>query len=269
MIRPFKYLLNIFRPSPLLHGAYDVGNRHKKTIVLLHGIAATSKTWDILINELGPDKYRIIALDLLGFGQSPKPKSMDYTVDDHIKSIHKTLKFLKIKKPFEIIGHSMGATVAAHYYTFFPTQVKHIYLLSPPIYIKDDDSQSIFSRKRTDLYLDAYRFISENKNFTINNSQLLRKFFSIKDGIEVNEDNWNSFRLSLMNTMIKQDTYDEIMNAKIPVNIIYGSLDEFLIPESINKLKEFRHVTIKKLIAVDHIVGKRFAKEVVKEITKT
>ncbi|MCX6728383.1 MAG: alpha/beta hydrolase [Candidatus Saccharibacteria bacterium] len=269
MIRPIKYLLNILRPIPVLHVAYDVGDKHKQTIVLLHGIAATSTTWEILINQLGPDKYRIVALDLLGFGQSPKPKSMDYTVDDHIKSVHKTLENLRIKKPFIIIGHSMGAIVAVHYYTIYPKGIKHMYLLSPPIYIADDDSQTIFSRTRTDLYLDAYKFISEQKKFTINNSQLLRKLLSIKDGIDVNEDNWESFRLSLMNTTVKQDTYDEISKAKIPVSIIYGSIDEFLIPESVDKLAEYRHVTVKKLLAVDHIVGKRFAKEVARLITKT
>ncbi len=268
MIWPIKYILNILRPTPVLHVAYDVGNNHKQTIVLLHGIAATSKTWEILINELGSEKYRIIALDLLGFGQSPNPKTIDYTADDHIKSIHKTLKNLKIKKPFTIVGHSMGAIISAHYYTIYPNEIKHMYLLSPPIYIKDDESQSIFSRTWTDVYLEAYKFISENKKFTINNSQLLRNLLSVKDGIDVNEDNWDSFRLSLINTTVKQDTYNEIINAKIPIRIIFGILDEFLIPESINKLSEFRHVSVKKLLTVDHIVGKRFAKEVVKSITK-
>lgn len=163
----------------------------------------------------------------------------------------------------------MGAIVAAHYYTVYPSGIKHMYLLSPPIYIKNDDTQSIFSRTRTDLYLEAYKFLSEKKKFTINNSQLLRNLLSIKDGIDVNEGNWDSFRLSLMNTIVKQDTYNEITNAKIPVSIIFGSMDEFLISESIDRLSKFRHITIKKLVAINHIVGKRFAKEVVRLITST
>ncbi len=268
MIRPIRYFLNIFRPTPLLYVAYDVGDKHKQTIVLLHGIASTSNTWENIINELKPDKYRVIELDLLGFGQSPKPKSLDYDVKDHIKSVHKTLNKLKVKKPFQIVGHSMGAIIAAHYYTTYPTEIKRMFLLGPPIYVKDDESQSIFTKTRTDLYLDAYKFLSNNKKFTISNSQLIRKLLSIKDGIDVNEENWDSFRLSLMNTTVKQNTYKEIIDAKIPVSIIYGTLDEFLIPESIDKLAEFQHVTVKKLIAVDHIIGKRFAKEVIREITK-
>jgi len=261
MQRFFRYLKNIFIPIPNLYVAFDSGGNKKQTIVLLHGIAATSKTWDLLINELGTNNYRIIALDLLGFGQSPKPSGYKYDANDHIASVHKTLKKLKIRQPFIIVGHSMGAIISSHYYTKYPAEIKEMFLLSPPIYLDDDDSQTIITRKRTDLYLDAYKFISEKKDFTITNSQLIRKLLLVKDGIDVNQDNWEGFRLSLMNTIVKQNTYNEIMETKIPVNIVYGSLDEFLIQESINKLAALNKVKITKLDGVDHIVGKRFAHE--------
>ena len=268
MLSLFKYIKNILSPVPALHVALDIGNKRHKTIVLLHGIAATSKTWDLLINELGTDKYRIIALDLLGFGQSPKPSGYKYDANDHIASVHKTLKKLKIRQPFIIVGHSMGAIISSHYYTKYPAEIKEMFLLSPPIYLSDDDSQTIITRKRTDLYLDAYKFISEKKDFTITNSQLIRKLLLVKDGIDVNQNNWEGFRLSLMNTIVKQETYNEIWNAKIPVYIFYGSLDEFLIQESINKLAILKKVKITKLDGVDHIVGKRFAHELASMIIR-
>lgn len=263
-----KFLNNIFNPAPLLHIAYDIGDKHKQTIVLLHGIAATSKTWDYLIKDLDNDKYRIIALDLLGFGQSPKPSGHKYDADDHVESIYRTIKKLRIRKPFIIVGHSMGAIISAHYYSCYSSEISKMYLLSPPIYLDKDYSLSTISRKRTDLYLDAYKYILENKDFTITNSQLIRKLLLIKDGIDINENNWEGFRLSLMNTIIKQNTYNQIKGTKIPVHIIYGSMDELLIPESINKLDKFKVVKVTKLIAVDHVIGKRFAKEVAAIINK-
>jgi hypothetical protein len=101
----------------------------------------------------------------------------------------------------------------------------------------------------------------------MNNSQLLRKIFNIRDGIEVNEDNWDAFRLSLKNTIINQNTFDDIKNTRVPINIIYGSLDQFLISESINLLSKFDNVKITKIPVVDHSISQRFAKEVVAQIT--
>jgi len=265
MQRLFKYLKNILFPVPALHVAIDIGDKRNKTIVLLHGIAATSKTWDLLVAELGSSKYHIVGLDLLGFGQSPKPTDYDYNVGDHVALVHKTLKKLKIRRPFVIVGHSMGAIISAHYYTKYPSDIKEMFILSPPLYL-DDDSQTIIARKRTDLYLDAYKFLAEKKDFTISNSQLIRKILLVKDGIDVNQDNWDGFRLSLMNTIIKQNTFKELCGVKIPVQIVYGSLDQLLIQESVNKLAVYKNIEISKLSGVDHTIGKRFAVEVARMI---
>jgi pimeloyl-ACP methyl ester carboxylesterase len=267
MFRFLKNFINKLHPARSLYVAFDSGGKNKPTIVLLHGIAATSKTWDSLIKELDMDEYRVIALDLLGFGKSPKPVSCEYTVDDHVASVHKTLLKLKVRnKPYKIVGHSMGAIISARYCIRYPKEVKKLYLLSLPLYVKDSELHTNISRTRTDFYLNAYEFLSQNKGFTINNSQILRKLLRIDDGIEVTEENWNSFRLSLKNTIIKQDTYNDIRNTKVPIQIIYGALDEFLVQRIVDKLAKFDNVKITKLLAINHFVGSRFAKEVAKII---
>lgn len=269
MLKFLKSFLNKLQPVRVLHVAFDSGGRHKPAIVLLHGIAATSKTWDSLIKELDTDKYRVIALDLLGFGESPKPIVCEYDVDDHVASVHKTLKKLRVRKPYKLVGHSMGAIISARYCRLYPREIKDVYLLSLPLYLKDSELHTNILRTRTDIYLNAYDFLSKNKEFTINNSQILRKLLHISDGIDVNEGNWNSFRLSLRNTIIEQNTYDDIKNIKLPVHIIYGALDEFLVQGVVNKLTEFNNIEITKLQAINHMIGSRFAKEVVKKISKS
>lgn len=261
-----KRIIDRLRPIQPLHVAFDSGDKYKPTIVLLHGIAATSSTWDLLIKELDTKIYRVVALDLLGFGLSPKPKNCKYTVDDHVNYVHKTLIKLKISPPYKIIGHSMGSIISARYCLRYPKGIKQIYLLSLPLYLKDNTLHNIISRKQTDFYLNAYQFISQNKKFTITNSQRLRKLFRINDGMKINESTWNSFRLSLLNTIINQDTYSDIESIKIPVHIIYGNMDQFLIQDSVGKLAKFENVKITKLLAIDHTIGSRFAKEVAKLI---
>lgn len=262
----FQYLKNIFKTAPPLNVSYDFGDRQNKTIILLHGIAATSKTWDVLIKYLKKEDFRIVAIDLLGFGKSPKPLDCEYKIEDHVSSVRKTIRKLGLSKPYIIIGHSMGSIIAANYARKYHRDVDSLYLLSPPIYLDNDVSQTGISSKLTDIYLDTYKFLSEKKDFTIKNSQFIRKIIKFRDGMDVNEGNWNSFRLSLINTIVKQNIYDDIKYSPLTVNILYGALDQLLIQESINKLKPFKNVKITKLPFVDHMVGQRFAKEVAGQI---
>ena len=52
--------------APKLHIAVDEGVGHP--VVLLHGIASSSATFDLLVPPLR-DNHRVISIDLLGFGQ--------------------------------------------------------------------------------------------------------------------------------------------------------------------------------------------------------
>ena len=59
--------------APKLHVALDHGVGH--TVVLVHGIASSSVTFDNVVPLLG-HHHRVIAIDLLGFGKSPRPATV-------------------------------------------------------------------------------------------------------------------------------------------------------------------------------------------------
>ena len=259
----FKTFWNNVRPIKYLNVAVDSGSRNRPTIVMLHGIAATSKTWNPLLQEINTHKYRIVVLDLLGFGKSASPIGCSYTTEDHLFYVRRTLRKLRVKTPFVIMGHSMGSIIAARYCHDYPDEINSAYLLSLPLYLNRDAQQTKLAHTSTDLYFKAYDFLCQNKDFAIKHSQRIRKIFSIEDGVEITDENWDAFRLSLKNTIIKQTAYDDIKNSDVPMNVIYGSLDEFLITESINKLGAFENVTIKKLNVADHTFSSKYAKYVV------
>jgi pimeloyl-ACP methyl ester carboxylesterase len=261
MFKYFRKILNYLRPIQPLNVAYDRGGKRRPVIILLHGVAATSRTWDPLINILDMKKFRVIAIDLLGFGESPKPIDCEYAVEDHIRYLRKTIKKLKIRKPYRIVGHSMGSIIAARYCRYYPDGIKEVYLLSLPLYFKNIELHNALSIRHTNLYLGLYESLANKKNFTINVSKYLRKMLKIGDGIDVNEANWNSFRLSLKNTIINQDTYDDISNLSIPVNVIYGDLDQFIVKSNISKLSIFENVKITKISLVDHSISPRYAQK--------
>jgi len=58
-------------------GYRRAGSSNAQTILLIHGLAGSSKTWDAVIDELAVD-YDVIAPDLLGHGESAKPMQLAY-----------------------------------------------------------------------------------------------------------------------------------------------------------------------------------------------
>ena len=58
---------------------YLESGRSKKTLVLVHGLGASADRWNRVI-PLFAKTFRVVALDLLGFGYSDKP-SVDYTLE--------------------------------------------------------------------------------------------------------------------------------------------------------------------------------------------
>ncbi len=268
----FKLIIDIFKklkPAAHLFVTHDSGGRNKTTIVLLHGIAATSKTFDSLINELDTSRYRVIAIDLLGFGRSPKPRNIDYDVHDHTKSIKRTIRKLRVRKPFILTGHSMGSIISTHYCNLYPNEIKELYLLSLPLYVKNNYiKQSIISKKQTDIFLKIYEYLSNKKDIAMASSSAIKKLFRVKDGMEITEENWNSFRLSLKNTIINQDTYNEIKNITAPIHIFYGLLDGFLVMDNLDMLQSQKNVSVTKIKSTHHEINHKFAIEVAKHINK-
>lgn len=105
-----------------------------KVVVLLHGFVASSGYWKKLQPLLTRLGYRVITIDLLGFGRAPKPAEGDYTYTSHVAHIRRTLDQFNVSEPVIMIGHSMGALIAARYGRLHVDEVKSLILLHPPLY---------------------------------------------------------------------------------------------------------------------------------------
>src|SRR6185295_7411703 len=97
-----------FRRAPLLHVAGDSGSG--PVVVMIHGIASSSVTWQNVVPLLEP-RHRCIRIDLLGFGGSPAPADADYTLEEHVAAIARTIRSLRLREPFVLVGHSMGGLI--------------------------------------------------------------------------------------------------------------------------------------------------------------
>lgn len=94
-----------------IHG-HAVGYRRGgsgPSILLIHGLAGSSKTWDDVIPLLTPHAD-VIAIDLLGHGESAKPTG-DYSLGAFASGLRDFLSVLGVES-VTIVGHSFGGGVA-------------------------------------------------------------------------------------------------------------------------------------------------------------
>jgi len=96
-------------------------------IVLMHGITASSVVWE----HVGPRLARnhtVLAPDLLGHGQSAKPRG-DYSMGAFASGIRDLVLSLGLG-PATVVGHSLGGGVAMQFVYQFPERVERLALVA-------------------------------------------------------------------------------------------------------------------------------------------
>ncbi len=100
-------------------------------VVMIHGVAASLHDWDDLIPELTKNDRASYALDLLGHGDSPKPKSRAYHIDWVFEHFLHWITSLRLTEPAILIGHSLGGYIALEYARRFSAWTRGLILVSP------------------------------------------------------------------------------------------------------------------------------------------
>jgi pimeloyl-ACP methyl ester carboxylesterase len=72
-------------------------------VVLFHDYLSFLRYWDELRSVLERD-HTVIAVDLLGFGNSPKPRDSQYDYDEHLEWIEHTLEACDLRGPWYLRG---------------------------------------------------------------------------------------------------------------------------------------------------------------------
>jgi pimeloyl-ACP methyl ester carboxylesterase len=112
-----------------LHGdrvAYrDAG--HGEVLLLIHGMAGSSATWRAVLPQLSK-KYRVVAPDLVGHGESAKPRG-DYSLGAFAVWLRDFLDELGITRA-TVVGQSLGGGVAMQFVYQHPDYCERLVLIS-------------------------------------------------------------------------------------------------------------------------------------------
>lgn len=101
----------------------------KPTLLLIHGFAASKENWLRFAANL-TGQYHVIALDLLGHGESTKDLDLHYDIDDQVRYLQGFLAAKGIDR-MHLVGNSMGGAIVSLYAATYPDRVETVSLVNP------------------------------------------------------------------------------------------------------------------------------------------
>lgn len=198
------------------------------TLVFIPGLSGTTRYWQGRLGALEKN-YRILLMDPLGFGDSPKPWSR-YTVDRHVDALYQTLKN---EEQFVLIGHSMGTLLSIAYAARHPEQVQGLVLLSIPFFGNAQAAQRFFSSQPI-----PYGWFFSNMALAAVICVLTRRVFSrlvphIRRDLprevaaDIVKHSWRSFTSSFWEVICNYDAKRDVdALGDLPVLCIHGDEDD-------------------------------------------
>ncbi len=108
----------------------EFGDAAEPPIILIHGYTASVYVWKTAAPMLAEAGFRVIAVDLLGFGYSEKPTWFDYSIQSQARMISRFMNRLSIGRAI-IVGNSYGGAVALTLTLDYPEAVEKLVLVDP------------------------------------------------------------------------------------------------------------------------------------------
>jgi len=101
-----------------------------QSVLLIHGLGSYLKFWRYQVDELAARGFRVVAIDLPGYGKSDKPGSFPYTMEAFAMVAHEVIGELGLGQTI-VFGHSMGGHIAMTLALEHPDDVRALVLTSP------------------------------------------------------------------------------------------------------------------------------------------
>ena len=130
---------------------YEAGPENGYPIVLVHGWPEMAYSWKNQISPLVAAGYRVIAIDLRGFGRSDAPKDVShYGIAQIVSDIEAVLDNIGVKQAV-LIGHDWGGIIVWHAARMLRSRISHVIgLCTPHVRRAPADPIEIFRKRHGD-----------------------------------------------------------------------------------------------------------------------
>ncbi len=213
-----------------LSGLYvETHGKGADTVVFIPGLGGTTRYWAEDLGALAAN-HRVVLIDLLGFGESPKPWTR-YTVERQVAELHNVLEPLGA---ITLVGHSLGALLTAAYAARYPSQVLNIALIGMPYFGTQENAYRYFRSGSV-----KWGFLYTNVGLAMIACILTRRVFGwllprlLRDipkavAEDLVKHTWRSSTSSLWEIVYRYDAAPDLLNLNddTGVLLIHGTDDE-------------------------------------------
>jgi len=258
-----------------LHVRIDEGQG--PVIVLLHGINSNADDLRPLIDLLG-SSYRVIAPDLLGFGESPKPVDIEYSIDEHVKVLDATLTDAGVNSRFLLFGYSLGGVIAVRYAATHPDRLRRLFLLSTPFYLPPEayDKRGFGVEYAQAMLLSwMWRVIGRQKDrntpvYKLAAGKLRAQAEDFMRAGDISE-HWDIMARTLENTISQSTFIDDLPKLTMPTVFALGVRDPIVRPDQTLALQRIKpDLEVRRIMGLtaDHVLITSTPERVAAEILR-
>jgi pimeloyl-ACP methyl ester carboxylesterase len=207
-----------------------------KSVLFIHGLGGNLSHFTKNVRELSSN-YKVIAIDLPGYGHSVQSISGDDPLQLYADVIAEFIKKKKLKK-LTIAGHSMGGQIAMIAALSHPKKIKKLILLAPA-------GLETFTTSEAELLINATQpEVFEKQEEVVIRYNFQQNFYQLPEDAEIliydrlrlkNCPHFKSYTQTVSNGvkgMLRHPVKDKMNLVKQPVLLLFGEKDA-LIP---NKL---------------------------------
>jgi pimeloyl-ACP methyl ester carboxylesterase len=212
-------------------------------VILIHGVAASVGDWVDLAPDLVGAGYAVYALDLLGHGNSFKPKDLkEYNITRIFKHFEEWMASLALDSPLILVGHSLGGYLAIEYALRYPERVGALVLVDPFFCLSQLSPllQLHYKRPLINLGLISYapewliRLSIELAGLFIRNGYIAPQ---TKEGRAQTAQDYKRASPGIYNILTTvRDLTPDLSKVQVPTLVVWGAHDQSLSPHFFEKL---------------------------------
>jgi len=249
-----------------------------ETVILIHGTSSSLHTWDSWTEHLVTNGYRVIRLDLPGFGLTGPNPSNNYTIDHYVDILHDFITQLNIKH-YHLAGNSLGGWITWSYAVKyrqeslhhlksiglldaagFKSKIPYIFSIITLPFINNILSvvtpYVMFVNSVKDVYGDPTKVSDE----------LILRYYEL--ALRTGNRDALFHRLSQTGFYSEEKVMEMLSTVKIPAIIIWGQKDTWI---DVSKAKKFNEGIIGSVVKIypgaGHVPMEEIPKETCKDYT--
>jgi len=241
-------------------------NKDAETLVLLHGFGADKDNF----TESAPylKDFHLIVPDHIGFGESSKPATADYSPEAQARRLHELFSFLNLDRRIHMGGSSMGGHIAMTYAALYPAEVKSLWLLDPGgvwsapksevMQIVEETGKNPLTAKTEEEFRDVFDIVMSEPPFVPGFvlDQMAKKRI---DNFELEQNIFDQ---------IKADSVEErVTGLETPTLLVWGVEDRVLHVGATDVLEQLmQNVTTVKMEGIGHLPQLEAPKETAQDL---